>query len=66
MAALAALAVMAFCPLQRQVKHYQLDADGRYPEPRSYTSDETLILACLPTLPLNVGELISGSPSTKS
>lgn len=50
-------------PEQRQVKHYQLNADSHYPEPRIYTVDDTLTLACLPMLPLKVGELFAGSPS---
>lgn len=53
-------------PVTRTVRHYQLNDNRQYGEPRIYTIAETLILDCLPTLPLRVEELFAGSPHNKS
>ncbi len=52
-------------PVTRTVRHYQLNDNRQYGEPRICTTAETLVLDCLPTLPLRVEELFAGSPHNK-
>lgn len=53
-------------PFTRSVRHYQLSPNGQYGEPSLLASSDTLMLFCLPTLPILVEDLFAGSPHNKS
>ena len=52
-------------PVTRSIRQYQLNQQGEYGDPKHYTVSDTLIIACLPTLPIRVEELFAGSPHHK-
>lgn len=52
-------------PVTRTVRHFQLNDNREYGDPGLYTTTDTLILDCLPTLPILVEALFAGSPHNK-
>lgn len=52
-------------PFTRSVRHFQLNKHRQYDDPQVYTANDTLVIACLPTLPIRVEELFAGSPHNK-
>jgi Uma2 family endonuclease len=50
-------------PATRRLLHYQLD-NGAYGDPAVYAEDQTILLVCLPDLPLWIAALFAGAPDT--
>ncbi len=53
-------------PVTRSVRQYQLNENAEYGDGQLFTGKDTLVIACLPTLPIRVEELFAGSPHNKS
>jgi Uma2 family endonuclease len=51
-------------PTQRQLRLYALLHPGEYAEAQSFNEGDTVVFACLPTLPLAVSDLFAGAPDT--
>lgn len=52
-------------PVTRTVRHFQLNDNRQYDEPQVYTVHDTLVIVCLPTIPILVEDLFAGSPHIK-
>ena len=51
-------------PVARTLRHYRLEPDNTYAEPRIYEAAATMHFDCLPSVPLRVGDLFGGAPDT--
>jgi Uma2 family endonuclease len=51
-------------PTQRQLRLYTLLHPGEYAEAQNFNEGDTVIFACLPTLPLAISGLFAGAPDT--
>jgi Uma2 family endonuclease len=51
-------------PSKRTLSHYTLEKPGHYAESRVFKEGDTITFACLPTIPLEVGELFADAPDT--
>lgn len=48
----------------RAVRCYRLREPGNYAEPRTYSAEDSVSFACLPSISLRVGDLFAGAPDT--
>jgi Uma2 family endonuclease len=51
-------------PATRTLRHYRLEAPGRYADPHVHGAAEVVSFDCLPTIRVPVGELFAGAPDT--
>jgi Uma2 family endonuclease len=51
-------------PRERQLRLYRLQSPGQYGSPIIYSEADTVTFNCLPSIPLNVGELFADTPDT--
>ena len=51
-------------PAERKLLLYQLETPGQYFDPRVFKEGDTVMFACLPTIPLEVGKLFADAPDT--
>jgi Uma2 family endonuclease len=51
-------------PATRTLRHYRLEAPGRYADPHVHGAAEVVSVDCLPTIRIPVGELVAGAPDT--
>jgi hypothetical protein len=51
--------------MTRTLRHYRLEQAGQYSDAPVYAEGDSVTFACLPGVPLTVGALFAGAPSTE-